>query len=446
MLARVHIEVYLHELNISGKLRNLSVGGCMVDISLTDSISLNLDHHIPGITLEFPNGDSFFSEGKIRHIRPLGSNGHAAVGIAFINLSTLQTEALFHYVNESEREAAYRTGTNDKMVYHSALFIPGAKEKKIQQREAHERDKRARQTPMERGIMDVAHQLQVGLMYIKNRGVFPSEIFYDCADTLRYLIEQDRKKFLYALTFLHNESDWARHSIQVAGQLADMLLLRDPYAPIVREAILGALLHNLGKPLLISAQLPTLKANMMPAQKAILLGHVDTLSNKVKELGWVPNPTCQDIIEKANERLDGTGYPARKQGDQLSELIRLVSVIKAINKLMHARNGTPPHSPIDAYRKIHEADKAFDKTVLVEYIQVYGLYPIGTLAKFSGGFLAWVMDINGKGMPCQVNVIKNLRFPDANIHSIINSEDMQQIGKLEGIVNPLDYGLKITSI
>ncbi|MFP3386737.1 hypothetical protein, partial [Tritonibacter sp. SIMBA_163] len=82
----------------------------------------------------------------------------------------------------------------------------------------------------------------------------------------------------------------------------------------------------------------------------------------------------------------------------------------------------------------------YDKTVVVEYIKVYGLYPIGSLVKFSGGFLAWIMDIDGKGMPAQVQVVKNLRFPDANINTAMNKQDMLQIGKLEGVVNPNDYG------
>ena len=446
MQARVGIEVYLNELNVPGRLRNLSIGGCMVDIDLSESIAIGVDQPIPGVTLEFPNGEIFFAEGNIRHIRPVGNHGYAAVGIQFINLSTPQTEALFHYVNESEREAAYRTGTSDKMVYHSPLFIPGAKEKKIQQREVQEREKRSRQSPMERGVMDVAHQLQVGLMYMKTRQLFPAEIFYDCVDTLRYLVEKDRKTFLYALAFLREESDWVRHAVQVAGQLADMLLTRDPHDPKAREALLGALLHTIGKPLLISAELPSLKVNMSPAQKAILSGHVVVLREKLSELGWEPTPACCDVMENANERLDGGGYPEGKRGQQLSELVRTVSVIKGINKLLHARNGVPPRAPIDAYRLIHEADAAYEKAVLVEYIQMYGLYPIGSLAKFSGSFLAWIMDINGKGMPSKVHVVKNLRFPDTNINSVITQSDLSQIGKLEGIVNPSDYGVKVLKI
>ncbi len=344
MQARVSLEVYLHELNVPGRLRNLSVGGCMVDIDLAESIAIGVDQEIPGVTLEFPNGESFFAEGKVRHIRPFGNHGYAAVAIQFINLSTAQTEALFQYVNESEREAAYRTGSNDKLTYHSPLFIPGAKEKMILQREAQEREKRARQSPMERGVMDLAHQLQVGLMFMKTRNLFPEEIFYDCVDNLRYLVEQDRKAFLYAMAFLRDDPDWVRHAVQVAGQLTDLMLTRDPHDPQVREAVLGALLHTMGKPLLISAQLPSLKVNMNPAQKAILRGHVAVLRDKLRELGWEPSPTCADVIENANEHLDGSGYPAGKRGEQLSELIRLVAVIKAINKLMHTRNGVPPRA------------------------------------------------------------------------------------------------------
>ncbi|WP_458526202.1 HD-GYP domain-containing protein [Onishia taeanensis] len=388
----------------------------LVVIDLAESVAINVGQVIPGTTLEFPNGERFFADGKIR------------------------------FVEEPEKEAAYCTGSNDKLYGHSPLFIPGAKEKKILQRETQAREKRARQSPMERGVMDFAHQIQVGLMYIKTRDIFPEEIFYDCVDTLRYLVEQDRKAFLFALSALRDEPDWIRHAVQVAGQLLDMMLARDPHDARVREAVLGALLHTLGKPLLVGAKLPSLKASMNPVQKDILKGHVTALSHKLKALGWFPSPICRAVIEQANERLDGSGYPAEKQGHQLAELIRLVSVIKAVNKLRNARNGEPPRSPLDAYRMIHEANRVYDKRVLVEYIQAYGLYPIGSLAKFSGGFLAWIMDIDGKGTPTQLHIVKNLRFPDTNINSVITKSDFSQIGRLEGIVSPSAYGVKVIKV
>lgn len=446
MQARVRVEIYRHVLTVTGKLRNLSTGGCLVEIDLVESIAVEVGQEIPGITIEFPNGTVLFAEGRIRHMRPFGDNGYAAVGVQFINLSSLQSEALFHCTNEVEREAAFRTGITGSMIYPSPLFIPSAKEKSILLRENQEREKRTRQTPMERGVLEVAHRLQIGLMYVKTRNQLPLDIFYDCVDTLLYLVKSDRKAFLYALSFLRDEADWVRHAVQVSGTLADMLLIHDPHDAQIREAVLGTLLHTMGKPLLVNAQLPSLKVNMNPTQKAILRGHVTELCRKLSELGWEMSPICREVIENANERLDGNGYPAGKQNAQLSPLVRLVSVIKAVNTLRHARNSVSPRTPLEAYRKIHEAHQAYDKPLLVKYIQIYGPYPIGSLAKFSAGFLGWILDIDNKGRPTVVHLVKNLRFPDTNISSVVSKGDLSQVGKLICIANPQEYGLKVLKL
>lgn len=443
MQSRVRLEIFPHALSVTGKLRNISTGGCMVEIDLVESIALEVGQDIPDITLEFPNGKTFSAAANIRHVRAVGQNGYAAIGVQFVDLSQAQTESLFYYVNESEREAAHRVGMEGSMVYPSPLFILGSKEKQLQQREMQEREKRARQPPMERGVMEVANRLQIGLMHLKNRNIFPSGIFYDCADTLLYLVKQDRKAFLCALSSLRDEPDWVRHALQVAGKLADMMLLRDPHDPTLREALLGTILHTMGKPLLISPQLPSLKMNMTPVHKAILRQHVAEMRQKLASLGWVAGPVCADILENANERLDGRGYPDGKKGKQLSATLRLLSIIKVINKLTNSRNGNPPRSPFQAYRRIYEASAAYDKDILLEYVQIYGFYPIGSLVKYSSGFLGWVMDIDTKGKPSEVHLVKNLRFPETNISSVVSRSDLAQVGRPVEIVDPAEYGMKV---
>lgn len=441
MVARVSIEAYPSEATIPGRLRNLSTGGCMVDIDIAESAAITVGQLVPGVTLEFPSGETFFAEGCIRHMRPFGNHGHAAVGIQFVNLTATQSRALFHYTSEAEREVAYRSGASDKVNAPSALFVNGSRTKKILRRNEQERRRRARQSPMQRAVLEIARQLQVGLMYVKSRDRFPEEIFYDCADTLLYLIAKDRKEVLYALAFLRHQPDWVRHAIQVAGQLADVMLTRDPYLPQAREAILGTLLHTLGKPLLISTELPSLNGHMAPRHKEILKAHVGCLQHKMQALGWQPSTVCRDVIENANETLDGAGYPAGNQAAQLSDLVKQVSVIKIINKLTNPRNGLTSRSPLAAYRRVNEAPQAYDKDILVAYIQHYGLYPIGSLVRFSCGFLAWIMDINAKGTPVTVRVVKNLAFRDVNLDTVLGVEDFHQIGKLECVVDPAEFGL-----
>ncbi|MGO1343737.1 HD domain-containing phosphohydrolase [Chromohalobacter japonicus] len=295
--------------------------------------------------------------------------------------------------------------------------------------------------PMVKGVRTIARQLQAVLIYIKNWNSFPEETLYDCTDSLIHLVRQNRKELLYALSFLRDQPEWVRHAIQVAGLLADMVTSRDPHSPHLREALAGTLMHTMGKPLLMSDKLPSLKTNMTPQQKEILRGHVDKLLEKIAELGWQPSKGCLDIIQNANERLDGSGYPNGKTEAQLSEMVKQLSVIKLINKLTNERNSVSPRTPLDAYRWAHENGDKYERTVIIDYIQQYGLYPIGSLAKFSGGFLAWVMDIDNKGMPNKVHVVKNLAFIDASIDTHLSSNDFSQIGKLEGTANPNDYSI-----
>lgn len=442
MHARAHLNIFEHELNIEGKVRNLSVGGCLVYVSLEDSMAISANQILPSVTLEFPNGDTFTTEGCIRHMRPFGSHGHAAIGIEFTNMSAIMTERLFHYVAESEFEAASRSGLQDSVTRSkSRLFIADAKEKKMQQKDDRAQMKDAQQSPLLRGVLEIAHQLQVILMFIKNKDMFPEESLYECVDSLLYMVNQNRKALQYALAFLHDQPEWVRHAIQVGSQLAMMLTTRDPHASQTREALAGALLHTMGKPLLISDKLPSLKIHMSPSQAEILKCHVHALNTKLATLGWIPSPTCSDIISHANERLDGSGYPYGKTSQALSERVRLISVIKIINKLTHVRNSQQPRQPLDAYRWVNNRAAIYEKSLLVEYIQHFGLYPIGSLAKFSNGFLAWIMDVDAKGMPCKVNVIKNLSFIDTSIDTVLESNDFTQIGRLEGTVNPSDYNI-----
>ncbi len=281
---------------------------------------------------------------------------------------------------------------------------------------------------------------------IKSRNHFPEQVIYDCADSILYLVREDRKALLYALTFLHNEPEWVRHAVRVAAQMADIMLIRDAHSTQVREVMVGTLLHTMGKPLLVSEELPSLKSNMTPRQKTLLKQHPNVLWDKLVSLNWKPSPVCKDILLNANERLDGSGYPSGLKGPQLSENVILLSVIKIINKLTYERNGIKPRTPLDAYRLVSDSYQSYDKATLVEFMQCYGLYPIGSLAKFSGCFLAWIIDIDSKGMPVKVNVVKNLAFMDTNIDSILDAGDFSQIGRLEGVVDPNDYVVKFLKL
>ena len=441
MNARVSISAYDAELTIEARVRNFSAGGCLADMSIEDSLSLYVGQTVPDLAITFPNGEYLFSKGRVRHIRPFGSLGRAAVGLQFIDVSSTMSKEIFQHISECEREAASRSGLKEN-VTPSELFIAkrtGAAATSISKSE---KSKMSRQPAMVPEVLKVAQQLKVIMMFIKNRGIFSEDTLFECGDILIDGVKENRKQLLYALSFLRGQPEWVRHAVQSSGLLADMLITRDPHSRQIREAVIGALIHNMGKPLLIGKQIPSLKVNMNPAQRDLLKRHPGTLLKKLAALNWEPTKTCRDIIENANERLDGSGYPAGKAASRLSDQVKLLSVIKVVNKLTYERNGAAPMPPLDAYRWVYVRPDLYETEIVVEYIKHYGFYPIGSLARFSGGFLAWVMDIDGKGTPNKVQLTKNLAFPDTSIDTVLTSADFHQIGTLQGIVNPDDFGVK----
>ncbi|MEP5174303.1 HD domain-containing phosphohydrolase, partial [Marinobacter alexandrii] len=325
MNARVSISAYDAELTIEARVRNFSVGGCLADMSIEDSLSLYVGQTVPDLAITFPNGEYLFSKGRVRHIRPFGSLGRAAVGIQFTDVSSTMSKEIFQYISECEREAASRSGLKENVV-PSELFIAKRTGAAATSTSKSEKSKMSRQPAMVPEVLRVAQQLKVIMMFIKNRDIFSEGALFECGDTLIDGVKNNRKQLLYALAFMRGQPEWVRHAVQLSGVLADMLIARDPHSRLIREAVIGALIHNMGKPLLIGKQIPSLKVNMNPGQRAFLKRHPDALLKKLTALNWEPGKTCRDIIENANERLDGSGYPAGKVASQLSDQARLVSV------------------------------------------------------------------------------------------------------------------------
>ncbi|PMR77014.1 HD domain-containing phosphohydrolase [Billgrantia endophytica] len=436
MSASVTLDVYPGSLTISARLCNLSVGGCMFEVPLEESTPLTIHQQIPNISIEFPNGESLRSKGSIRNMRPFGRARHVAVGIRFVDLDREARQRLLYFVTESEAELARRVGMENRRARVSPLFLTSSTYKKP----ANSNKRQNKLPPMVHAIKEVARQQHIILHCLKNEQPFPEDILYDGSDTLLHLAESDRQQFLYGLRYLSEEAPWVRHSVRVAALLGDTLLTQPDLASDAREAVAGALLHVTGKPLLLSELLPSLDTDLTVSQKNVLKSHMKVLRRQLHKVGWSPGPVLSRIVADISERLDGSGYPEGKTAEALPELVRIASVIKIIDTLGHARNGRSALTPLEAYRWVYNHD-GYDRKCLSRHVRRYGFYPVGSLIKYTGGFLAWVMEIDREGAPSQVRVVKNLAFRDSKLDTVLTGQDIRQIGKLEVVVDPANFQL-----
>ncbi|OHV07558.1 PilZ domain-containing protein [Kushneria phosphatilytica] len=220
MKASAEIEVYTGLPPIQAQLRNLSLGGCMLEFPLRECAHFDINGYLPAMAISFPNGEEITLEARVRHVRPAGRSHHAIIGVSFEGMSSQLDQRLSYLVGEAESELAYRLGMDTRHSHRSPLFIEKYTAATTEPPPAPEENT----TPMLKAFREIARQLHITLLHLKNGHHLSGNALYDSADTLIHLLDRDRQQTLYALHCLQDEPQWLSHSLCVAGQLGDILL------------------------------------------------------------------------------------------------------------------------------------------------------------------------------------------------------------------------------
>ncbi len=438
MQVKAGITLYEHQPPITGRLRNISIGGALLEMPLAASAPLKTDEFVARLELAFPNGEIFTTMGQIRHINPAGRSHFAAIGVVFINTDRTHEQRLMYLVNETERETAYRTGEGGRMSFPSPLYTslqPGYK------RNARRHGKKSEQAPMVGVLLEIARKLHIFLLALQNQRPLPANCLLDSADMLLTLLNRQRQNLFYALHCLHREPTWVQHSLNVAVRLGDLVLSEPDHARHARDVVVAALAHDMGKMMLVDNTLPSIEGQLDTRQRDYLRSHVAVLLAALEGVDWLAPAMRHDVIACINERLDGHGYPQRLKREALAPIARMAAVVDTVDAMTRTRGDRPGKTAIEAYRYLYHRPECFDKHWVTRYIQRHGFYPIGSLVKFSGGFLAWVMELDDSGQPRRVRVVRNLKREERTMNDILSRVDFAQLGTLEGLMRPEGFGL-----
>lgn len=421
---------------IEATLRDISGGGCLLSLPLAECASLTEALTLPAVTLTFPSGEHFTIDASVRHITPIVRSNQAAVGLEFGHLDRPHQRQLAHVVSSTEREVAWRAGEVSRLAAPTPLY---ASHERTRNRSAKRRRQR---TP--RGLntlREVARDQHLFLLALQNDHPLPMERLERSTNQLIKLLGKSRQAFFYDLTCLTDEPQWMQHSLNVAGRLADLMLAEPELAADTHRAVRAALIHDLGKVMLIDEALPSLESEMNEAQRSRLRNHVGALLAALEHAGYPLGALERDIIGDINERLDGSGYPRGVTEAALSPIARMAAVIDVIDAMMRPRGDRPALDAVKAYRYLYNRPERFDRHWVTRYVQRHGFYPLGSLVKFSHGYLAWVMALDERGQPSRVRVVRNLRRAGIFYDDEISRVDFDQLGRLVGSVQPERYGL-----
>ncbi|WP_338769482.1 HD-GYP domain-containing protein [Massilia sp. METH4] len=181
------------------------------------------------------------------------------------------------------------------------------------------------------------------------------------------------------------------HSVSVCTLLVAFCHSRGMDDAIVREAGMGALLHDTGKALVPDAILNK-PGPLTEAEFAIIRRHPEDGWRILQQAPGI-SQVALDITRHHHERIDGSGYPDKLAGDDISELAKMAAIVDVYDAITADRcyhKGMPAAS---ALRKLHEWSKFhFDPLLVQAFMRCVGIYPVGTLVLLESGRLGVVVE------------------------------------------------------
>lgn len=186
------------------------------------------------------------------------------------------------------------------------------------------------------------------------------------------------------------------HSVAVCAMmvaLARQLGLDDAQT---RSCGMAGLLHDLGK-----AAMPTEVLNkpgkLTAAEFDIMKTHPD---EGFKMLKASPNvdEVALDVVLHHHEKMDGSGYPKRLVGDQISLYSKMGAVCDVYDAITSNRPYKSGWDPAESLRQMAEWKGHFDPKVFQAFVKSMGIYPVGSLVRLTSGRIGVVTEQSTKSL------------------------------------------------
>lgn len=402
----------------TGYLRDLSLHGCMVDAEPSAAALLDERSHPLQLEMTFPDGSRFEVPGWPRH--QTFRNDRILCGFRLEAGGRDQQQRLWFLVRETEREAARHAASDKSDLRPSPLYLGSTVEDAI------EADADAYRNPMARQLAACASFLSTQIMKLRQGGHIDPKLLSQQATKLLALQAEDREGLLFALTCLHRELPLIRHCLAVAVRLVDLGAALGLKPDVCRALAAAGLVHDLGKAMLPPGLRDAVQLD--PEQLRHFREHVALVKERLAACHWLSAVAIQTVVEGSNERLDGSGYPSRRSGDKLHALMRLAAIVDVADAMGRDR---PDRAglPVDRiHQHLRQSPAQFDPRWVERYIDHFGAWPVGTLLRFPGGELGWVLSLDADRAVAAVRQVDEPSFDDATSGILVHGRDLARLG------------------
>ncbi len=244
---------------------------------------------------------------------------------------------------------------------------------------------------------------------------------------------------LISLARLKTRDDYTyMHSVAVCAMMVALAKQMGLTEVEQHEAGEAGLLHDVGK-MLMPLEVLNKPGQLTDAEFAVMREHPERGHQALLAAGAFSEGTL-DVCLHHHEKIDGSGYPHRLKGEQISRLARMGAVCDVYDAITSNRPYKSAWDPAGSLARMAQWQGHFDPQIFQAFVVSLGIYPVGTLVRLHSGRLAVVVDQNpGKLTQPRVKVFFSTK---SNLPIEIRSVDLaaDASDRIVGREDPAQWG------
>ncbi|MFZ2267704.1 MAG: HD-GYP domain-containing protein [Azonexus sp.] len=199
---------------------------------------------------------------------------------------------------------------------------------------------------------------------------------------------------LLPLVRLKTHDDYTfEHSVGVCALLVAFGRAMQLPREVIQEVALGGLLHDVGKAC-VPDEILNKPGKLSDEEFFHMQRHVVLGLGLLQKTAGISD-IAKQVVGQHHERFDGTGYPKKQMGEQISlygQMAAIVDVYDAISSERVYHKGMPP--PLALKKLLEWSSHHFSPQLVKTFIRAIGIYPTGTLVQLESKRLGVVIEQN----------------------------------------------------
>lgn len=179
------------------------------------------------------------------------------------------------------------------------------------------------------------------------------------------------------------------HSVSVCALMINLGRRLGLNEAVVQDLGLAGMVHDLGK---MSIPDPILNkpGKLDDDEWEVVRSHPEKGHAILSQAGC-GTPTALDVCLHHHEKMDGTGYPFRIAGENISLAARMAAICDVYDAITSQRSYNKPLSGAMALAKMMSWKGHFDDQLLRSFVESLGIFPIGSIVHLTNETLAVVI-------------------------------------------------------